>query len=289
MTQMIRAKNLISIEGIDGSGKSTFIKSAEHWYDKVKDKFLPSLLVTKTPNPDHRFYKEIREDLSKNDIDLNELLKNFLVNMQDFNYKEVLAYRPTERIVISDRHIDSTLSYQGLDFDISQILMNMSELSQFAKDDGMTDIASVIFPSLTVFLDVSVETAIKRLSDRAGTSERYEDVELMRKIRTNYINAFRRCHPRAMILDTKKKNLLLATYSSDDADYVPMESTPYDLSRLGVDPMKHRPGDVMIIRGEPEESMYDEIFLNVMDHFLNGFSGFTKLDMYYTPKDQGTE
>ena len=64
--------------------------------------------------------------------------------------------------MISDRFVDSTRAYQGLDVGRSKI------------DALYTDIAGDFKPDLTLLLDVPVDVGMARVASRHGPDDRYE-------------------------------------------------------------------------------------------------------------------
>jgi thymidylate kinase len=78
---MIRDGKLFVIEGPDGSGKSTMVS---HLIKRLSEKNIPIEDIA-LPNPDCILYKEIREYLTKQDLDIDVLQSMMIDNMRDAN------------------------------------------------------------------------------------------------------------------------------------------------------------------------------------------------------------
>ena len=62
----------------------------------------------------------------------------------------------------------------------------------FEKDKWIYEIAeSIVKPDIAFFLDVPVETAIKRVRNRIAEKDRYIDMELQYRLREEYIKICR--------------------------------------------------------------------------------------------------
>lgn len=155
----------ITIEGTDGSGKSTQIRNIEEFlreqgYDVV---------ITRDPGG-----TEISENIRK--LVLNPDNTKMAKTTELFLYYAARAQLAAElinpaiaegKIVICDRYIDSTYVYQGFG-------------RGFEKEtiDILNDISlSGIYPDITFFLDISPEVAMKRRQN-ASSLDRIEKEEM---------------------------------------------------------------------------------------------------------------
>ena len=102
----------ISVEGIDGSGKTTLIKSLEHYFHKQKKQ----VYITREPGGS-KISEDIRSLLLKTYsktkiLPITELLLFLAARYQ--NYMEVIVpYLDRGFVVIADRFHYSTIAYQG--------------------------------------------------------------------------------------------------------------------------------------------------------------------------------
>lgn len=166
----------ISFEGGEGSGKTSQVRFL---FDFLKEEGLP---VISTREPGGTSISEQIRDVLHN-----------LVNTEMRPRTETLLYQAARaqiveqlivpnlkdgKIVLSDRYYDSTLAYQGYGY--QQDLNEIRSLIRYATG-GLT-------PDLTFFLDVDVETGLRR---RYGSKEwnRMDAYELSfyQRVRQGYL------------------------------------------------------------------------------------------------------
>jgi dTMP kinase len=146
----------ITVEGIDGTGKSTQLRLLADWLRRQGYK----LLLTREPGGT-RVGEQIRKILldSRNSelSSLTELLLMYAARQQ--HLEEVV--RPAlnrGEIVLSDRFNDASLAYQGYGRQLGK--------SPIRLLDGL--VCGGTEPDLTLILDVPVRTALARASKRDG-------------------------------------------------------------------------------------------------------------------------
>lgn len=117
------------------------------------------------------------------------------------------------RVVISDRYADATFAYQGAGRGFSEATVN--EIIKLATGG--------LKPDLTLFFDISVETAIRRMAERhevgegrnrmdAETAEFYTDVrKAYMTIAENEPDRFKVLDANGSIEDTRAKVVALVT------------------------------------------------------------------------------
>lgn len=145
---------LISVEGIDGSGKSSLVDLLEK---RLKEENFETL-KTKEPGATS-LGKVLRDILQDRKFSINNKTEFLLFSAdrsENIN-KIVIPALKSNKIVISDRMTDSTFAYQGFarGLDINFI----KEVTKFATEN--------IFPDLTIYLKIDYKTAIDRLKSRA--------------------------------------------------------------------------------------------------------------------------
>jgi dTMP kinase len=160
----------VTVEGLDGAGGTTLVEALEEEFDDVVTTAEPSELWTG---------QTVRECLSDDDT---HPLTDFYLFMGDRVEHIEESVRPADeagKLVVSDRYADSTRVYQPV---------ALSETEQF---DSQT--AAKLFieetmapwnyePDLTIYLDISVDTALERCDE----SEKYEKREFLENVRENY-------------------------------------------------------------------------------------------------------
>lgn len=143
---------LISVEGIDGSGKSTFVKNLVQKLEPIHN-----ILLTREPGGSE-LGKQIRSIL-QNQPDKMTPKAQFLLfatdRAQHFHEKIIPALKKG-KIVISDRMADSSLVYQGVlqGLDISML----KTINSWCMEN--------IQPHATFYLKIDAKTALDRMHSR---------------------------------------------------------------------------------------------------------------------------
>jgi len=156
----------ITFEGIDGSGKSTQLRMlAADLRSRGVD-----LITTQEPGgtPLGRTLRKAFLETEETVAPIAELL---LFAADRAQHVEFLIKPALEggRIVISDRYADATFAYQGAGRGFPEAMVN--EIIELATGG--------LKPDLTLFFDITVENAIKRMADRheIGEGRNRMDVE----------------------------------------------------------------------------------------------------------------
>lgn len=171
----------IAIEGIDGCGKSTFIKKLSETL-KLIDEY--NVLYDCSPY-DSDVTKVIRKML-KNEYKLSnkilhkELLSLFMLD-NHIHGNEVTKFlsEDIKNLVITDRYIASTFAYQSLNAKLKDIV-------KMTKDyDGIT------CPGLILYFDISPKVSLDRVNNRGEEKEIFEKTEVLEQVKNNYYTAFK--------------------------------------------------------------------------------------------------
>ena len=163
----------ITFEGADGCGKTTQIKLLT---DYLKYRGY-EVVLTREPGC-AGLGQKIRDLLLNYDGEVSPVCESFLFLADRAQNVDVIVRRNIEqgRIVISDRHTDSSLAYQGYgrELDVNKI-------------DMLNNIAtSGLKPDLTFVFDIDVETSMNRIGkekDRMESSGR----EFFERVRQGYL------------------------------------------------------------------------------------------------------
>lgn len=170
----------ITFEGIDGSGKSTQLRLLE---GRLRDEGV-DLVVTLEPGgtPLGRSLRSAFLETDETVSPRAELLLFAADRAQhiDFLIKPAIA---AGKVVISDRFADATTAYQGAGrgFDASTV----GQVIELATGG--------LKPDLTLFFDISVSTAIERMSERNGSDVKSnrmdsESNEFYTRVRNAYLS-----------------------------------------------------------------------------------------------------
>ena len=174
----------VTIEGIDGSGKTSAA-------DAIEERF-KSTVRTQEPS-DLWTGKQVRRAIS-NESETHPLTTFFLF-MADRVYhinERIDDALADDMVVVSDRYSDSTLAYQPV------ALEDHITYPQKYMEDVMEPWN--LEPDLTIYLDVSVDTAI----ERSVGDEEYENREFLRQVKSNYDQLRERFDHRYVTLNAEK-------------------------------------------------------------------------------------
>jgi len=178
----------LTVEGLDGSGKTTVI-------DAVTERY-PNTVTTSEP-PELWTGKTLRRCLKDESI---EPLTDFFFFMGDrveHIEKEIRPAVNENKMVISDRYADSTRAYQPVALEKSNHFETQTDAKLFIE----STMASWEFkPDLTVYIDVSVDTAL----ERCGEEDKYETKEYLTAVKRNYDKMVQAERERFVIVDGEK-------------------------------------------------------------------------------------
>ena len=153
----------ITLEGIEGSGKTSSIKSITDLLDRKRI----SYVVTREPGGSS-IGSELRSILldPKTEISSEVELLLMLADRKDHVEKVILPNLETGNWVISDRFMDSSIAYQG-----GGRKLDKKMIDSFSKNLSLPN------PDLTLLFDVPVEISLSRVKAR-GELDRFEQEKL---------------------------------------------------------------------------------------------------------------
>jgi len=160
---------LICLEGIDGSGKETQLKLVLKMLKGRK------VSVYKYPDAKSVFGKIIKEFLERR-TELSPL-SQFFIYMLDIakDQREIERKLKEGEIVLLDRYVFSTIAYQ------------CSKGIPFERGVGIIESMNFVKPDLVLLLDILPDVSFERKSRQKEMDRHEEDVELLRKVRENYL------------------------------------------------------------------------------------------------------
>lgn len=162
---------LIVIEGLDGCGKTTQVELLVKYLESQN---IPATVFSNVS--DSIFGKTIRTMLSTPDFYVNgrQSASLFIAEMH-YLTKQIKELLEAGTYVICSRHYLSTLAYAGT---THELRLAITEMAKYA-----------VMPDVTFYLNVEMDTILKRIDNRAGSKEIYETEEHLRKIEENYHTA----------------------------------------------------------------------------------------------------
>lgn len=182
----------ITFEGIEGCGKST---QAKLLCEALIDRGF-SVVFTREPGGTPAA-EELRSFLLKPrnerfppfaELSIYEAARAFHVE------NLIKPSLSQEAVVICDRFTDSTLAYQGYGRGID---LSLVERLNREATGGLK-------PDLTVLIDLPVEEAFKRISDRGKDRMEQEDLEFHERVRQGFLSVAEKEPERFLIVDGRK-------------------------------------------------------------------------------------
>ncbi|HEX9409544.1 MAG TPA: dTMP kinase [Methylomirabilota bacterium] len=179
---------LITVEGVEGSGKSTHSRLLADWIGSRGRE------VVLTSEPDGTpLGAAIRGLFEVEGAPPTPLTQTFLF-MAARQQHVAQVIRPAlgrGAVVISDRYADATLAYQG--FGGGMDLETIRDLNALATGGVM--------PDLTLLLDLDPMEGMRRISDRALDAFEKMDLAFHRRVRDGYLEIARAEKSRFVVLD----------------------------------------------------------------------------------------
>lgn len=180
----------ITFEGCDGCGKTTQLELLAKFLEEKGY----NVVVTREPGAKGLGTK-LREILLNYDGEVSSNCESFLFLADRAQHIDTLV-KPaiTEgKIVLCDRHIDSTVAYQGYGRGID--LEQINYLNNLAT--------SGLKPDLTLLFDVDTETSMQRVGKNKDRMES-AGIEFQEKVRHGYLTLAKEEPKRIRIFDSRK-------------------------------------------------------------------------------------
>jgi len=163
----------ITLEGIDGSGKSTISNLLQERFRELK---IPFIAVREPGGT--RVGERIREFLLDPSVRLSPIDEVYLyAASRAALVREIIIPTINSKLVISERYLDSSLAYQGYGKGVP--LRFIYEVNRPAIMD--------IFPDLTILLDADPRDCFKRLGDRQKDRIELQGISLQENVRMGYL------------------------------------------------------------------------------------------------------
>ncbi len=163
----------IVIEGLDGSGKSAQVDLIINFLKNPPAGGGKEVVVTKEPTIESEAGRKIKQALKKEIvIEPLDLQKLYVQDRKEHLEKKVIPALKDGKFVVSSRYAFSTFAYghsDGLDVDL---LVQMNN--------------NFLLPDLTLIIDVSPESCIKRIEGRGEPKELFEKKEKLAKVNEIY-------------------------------------------------------------------------------------------------------
>lgn len=180
----------ITLEGADGSGKTTQMEKIVQYFEQNNIPYI----VTREPGGND-IGQQLRQILLHHDGPVAPMCEMFLYladRAQHIGVKVEQALAEG-KVVLCDRHIDSTVAYQGYarGLDIEQIKM----LNKIATSGRM--------PDMTLLFDVCTDVAMERVGNRSEKDRlESEGAKFHKKVREGYLEVAKQEPERIKIINS---------------------------------------------------------------------------------------
>lgn len=182
---------LITVEGVEGSGKTTQCRLLAEWLRGLRHR------VRETSEPDGSpIGTAVRAIFEQEGVPLTPLTEAFLfMAARQLHVTQVVrpAFDAGE-VVLSDRYADATLAYQGYGRGLD--LQTIRELNALATGG--------VLPDLTLVLDLDPAVGLARLGMRRLDVFERMDVAFHRRVRQGYLEIAREEKRRVVVLDADR-------------------------------------------------------------------------------------
>lgn len=174
---------LVTLEGLDGSGKTTVWEALQGTY--------PDAIYTREPT--NSWYGDaVNRSVANDDADPLAELFLYVADHADHLSRVIEPALEQDNLVISDRYLDSRIAYQGATLD--------GELKRPMEYIRGIHTPFTIEPDITFYFDVDPETAVYR-SDAANKFEREAHLSTVRE---NYERLFSSAPDRFIRVDATR-------------------------------------------------------------------------------------
>lgn len=187
--------NLVTIEGIDGAGKTTVIEGTEE-INGLKDKLSDAKFTTE-PKSETWLGQVVRDAISNDGSDVPSTSVFFLFLAEHANHVNDFV-RPNLKngnTVVCDRYIDSRYAYQSYELEDSVDGDTLDWIRKVQEQKWSE------MPDTTILLDLSVETAMSRLDG----DEIFENEEKLEHFRDIYLTLAELQPERYTIVDAEQE------------------------------------------------------------------------------------
>lgn len=159
-----------TIEGIDGSGKTTVTEKVGESLGSA------GIAVVRTTEPTHTWRGDAVKWAIGRDVDAITETFLFLADRESHG-RMIRSWMGKGKLVLADRYADSTYAYQG-----ARLAGKRPDAIEWLRE---LSAPYVVVPDVTFFLAVPPDVALSRITGR-DRKVRFEELEFLRAVDANY-------------------------------------------------------------------------------------------------------
>ncbi|MCD8203573.1 MAG: dTMP kinase [Coprobacillus sp.] len=185
----------ITLEGPEGSGKTTAIKYAVKKLEEMGYEIVQTREPGGTP-----ISEQIRDIiLSKNNTEMDGRTEALLyaASRRQHLVEKIWPAIKEGKIVICDRYLDSSLAYQGYARGLGE--ENVLNINKFATEDTM--------PDLTILFDIDPEIGMERIKENSTREVNrldLEQIEFHKTVRNAFLSISKEYPERYVVIDASR-------------------------------------------------------------------------------------
>lgn len=172
----------IALEGIDGSGKTAQVKALKRYFEEQGKE----VVLTREPRKEEGLMKTITNDILQGNIDVPRNAYQYLFTADRIIqfHDLIIPALKAGKVVVTDRCFWSSVPYGmwergGESVNEAQVILLAQGL--LAMQHGC------LLPDVTFYLNVDLQTAMKRIPQKVGEREEiYEKEEILEKVLKGY-------------------------------------------------------------------------------------------------------
>lgn len=181
----------ITIEGTDGSGKTTVIKYLQQYLEEKGY----NVVVTREPGG-VELSEKIRNLLLTEEMDARTEVLLFAASRREHIVKKILPELENGSIILCDRFVDSSVSYQAYGRQLNE--NDILNINSYALDG--------LVPDATFYFDVNIETGLERTKYRRDNNKLdNEQQDFYIRVKAGYDAMAKKYPERVVVIDANKE------------------------------------------------------------------------------------
>ncbi|MDN6731562.1 MAG: dTMP kinase [Atopostipes suicloacalis] len=188
----------ITVEGPDGSGKTSLVKELSRELEKI---IKVPLIITREPGGSN-IAEKIREviiDPNHPEMDDRTEALLFAASRRQHIIEKIKPALNAGKVVLCDRFVDSSIAYQGAGREIG--VSEVASINQFATED--------LTPDLTLYLDVDAQVGLNRIGSKHSNREKdrleLETITFHNRVRSAYLKLLNENSERIYLIDASQE------------------------------------------------------------------------------------